>query len=210
MMAYALFQDWGNRADRYNRKGHFFELDTNLAVELNTEQLTEKLKTAFTEKGVTLNSEKVTVKLLHTDDWLLKNQENNDEFIIRKYKKSANGDEEILKVIGNPHAHLLSKIAELFTGDTNDILAREDHIDFLLGLDFQHRVQGPAGGRQQLPENRSPLVKWHYTYEGSKHKVLVIDNRTRRSFVEFRRGARESVIRRYEGSDSRKSNTERR
>ena len=185
MMAYALFQDWGNRADRYNRKGHFFELDTSLAAELNTEQLTEKLKTAFTAKGVTLNSEKVTVKLLRTDDWLLKNQENNDEFIIRKYKKSANGDEEILKVIGNPHAHLLSKIAELFTGDTTDILAREDHIDFLLGLDFQHRVQGPAGGRQQLPENRSPLVKWHYTFEGPKHKVLVIDNRTRRSFVEF-------------------------
>ncbi len=185
MMAYALFQDWGNRADRYNREGYFFELDTTLADELNTEQLTETLKTAFTEKGVTLNSEKVTVKLLHTDEWLLKNQENNDEFIIRKYKKSVNGEEETLKVLGNPHAHLLSKIAQLFTGETNEIAAMEDHIDFLLGLDFQHRVEGPAGGRQQLPDNRSPLLKWHYAYEGAKHKVLVIDNRTRRSFVDF-------------------------
>jgi hypothetical protein len=44
-------------------------------------------------------------------------------------------------------------------------------------------VTGPAGGRQQAADNRSPLIKWHYTYEGSKHKVLVIDNRTRRSFV---------------------------
>ncbi len=50
MMAYALFQDWGNRADRYNRKGHFFELDTSLADELKTGQLTEKLKTAFPRK----------------------------------------------------------------------------------------------------------------------------------------------------------------
>ena len=57
----------------------------------------------------------------------------------------------------------------------------EEHIDFLFGLDFQHRVKGPAGGRQQLPDNRSPLIKWHFTYEGPKHKILVIDNRTRRS-----------------------------
>jgi hypothetical protein len=185
MMAYALFQDWGNRADRYNREGHFFEFDLNLADELNTEQLTEKLKTAFSEKGVTLSSEKVTVKLLHTDEWLLKNQEKDDEFIIRKYKKSVDGDEQILKVLGNPHAHLLNKITELFTGEITDIAAKEDHIDFLLGLDFQHRVQGPAGERQQIPENKSPLVKWHYSYEGPKHKVLVIDNRTRRSFVDF-------------------------
>lgn len=183
MMAYALFQDWGNRADRYNREGHFFELDTALAEELNIGQLSETLKTAFIEKGVTLNSEKVTIKLLHTDEWLLQNQENRDEFIIRKYKKKAGEDAEILIVLGNPHAHLLNKIAKLFNEESSDITADEDHIDFLLGLDFQHRVSGPAGGRQQAPDNRSPLVKWHYSYEGSKHNVLVIDNRTRRSFV---------------------------
>lgn len=185
MMAYALFQDWGNQADRYNRKGHFFELDTALAVELNTGQLTETLKTAFTEKGIPLDTEKVVVKLLHADEWLMQNIENKDEFIIRKYKKKADADDEILKVLGNPHAHLLSKIAQLFTQDNNDIAAMEDHIDFLFGLDFQHRVQGPAGGRQQLPDNRSPLIKWQYTYEGFKHKVLVIDNRTQRSYVDF-------------------------
>jgi len=185
MMAYALFQDWGNRADRYNRKGHFFELDTAMADELKTGQLTDTLKTAFTEKGVTLNSEKVTIKLLHTDEWLLQDQENGDEFIIRKYKKNAEEDDEILRALGNPHAHLLSRISQLFSAENNDAPALEEHIDFLFGLDFQHRVQGPAGGRQQLPDNRSPLVKWHFTYEGAKHKILVIDNRTRRSFVDF-------------------------
>lgn len=185
MMAYALFQDWGNQADRYNRKGHFFELETNLAEELNTGQFSERLKTAFSEKGVSLDSEKVEIKLLHTDEWLLQNMENKDEFLIRKYKKNVEGDAEILMVLGNPHAHLLKQISRLFTEENIDVPATEDHIDFLFGLDFQHRVQGPAGGRQQLADNRSPLIKWHYSYEGAKHKVLVIDNRTRRSFVEF-------------------------
>ena len=185
MMAYALFQDWGNRADRYNREGYFFELDTSLADELNTEQFTDKLKTAFTGKGLTLDSNKITVKLLHTGEWLLNNTENKDEFIIRKYKKKAGEDEEILTVLGNPHAHLLNQIAKLFKGESTDAPALEEHIDFLLGLDFQHRVEGPAGGRQQLPDNRSPLIKWHFTYEGAKHKILAIDNRTRRSYVEF-------------------------
>lgn len=185
MMAYALFQDWGNRAVSYNKKGSFFELNTSLADELNTGQLTETLKTAFTENGITLDSEKAVVKLLHTDEWLLQNSENKDEFIIRKYKKNAESEEEILKVLGNPHAHLLNQIAKLFNAENNDAPALEEHIDFLFGLDFQHRVKGSAGGRQQLPDNRSPLIKWHFTYEGAKHKVLVIDNRTRRSFVDF-------------------------
>ncbi len=186
MMAYALFQDWGNRSDRYNRQGHFFELDKKLAEGLNTGQLGDTLKTAFSDKNIQLSTEKVVIKTLHTDEWLLENQENKDEFLIRKYKKSADSDEEVLIVLGNPHAHLLSKISELFAeGTTGDINALEDHIDFLLGLDFQHRVQGKAGERQQLPDNRSPLIKWHYTYEGAKHKILVIDNRTRRSFVDF-------------------------
>ena len=185
MMAYALFQDWGNRADKYNRTGYFFELDTALANDLNTGQLTDILKTAFTEKGVALNSEKVVITLLHTDEWLLQNTENKDEFIIRKYKKKAGEDDEILKVLGNPHAHLLNQIAQLFKEENDDTTELEEHVDFLFGLDFQHRVQGSAGGRQQLPDNRSPLIKWHFTYEGPKHKILVIDNRTRRSFVDF-------------------------
>jgi hypothetical protein len=185
MMAYALFQDWGNQADRYNRTGHFFELETTFADDLNTGQFSENLKTAFNENGVSLESEKVEIKLLHTGEWLLKNIENKDEFIIRKYKKKAGDDDEILKVLGNPQAHLLKQISRLFTDENIDVPEVEDHIDFLFGLDFQHRVQGPAGGRQQLPDNRSPLIKWHYSYEGPKHKVLVIDNRTRRSFVEF-------------------------
>ncbi len=123
--------------------------------------------------------------MLHTDEWLLQNQENGDEFIIRKYKKNAEDDDEILKVLGNPHAHLLNQISQLFKEETDDTTELEEHIDFLFGLDFQHRVQGSAGGRQQLPDNRSPLIKWHFTYEGAKHKILVIDNRTRRSYVDF-------------------------
>ncbi len=185
MMAYALFQDWGNRADRYNRTGHFFELETTFEDDLNTGQFSENLKTAFSEQDVELESEKVEIKLLHTGEWLLQNTETKDEFIIRKYKKNAEDDDEILKVLGNPHAHLLSQISRLFTEENIDVPEVEDHIDFLFGLDFQHRVKGPAGGRQQLPDNRSPLIKWHYSYEGAKHKVLVIDNRTRRSFVKF-------------------------
>jgi hypothetical protein len=185
MMAYALFQDWGNRADRYNRTGHFFEMETTFADDLNSGQFSENLKTAFSEKGVDLDSEKVEIKLLHTGEWLLKNIETKDEFIIRNYKKNAEEDDEILKVLRNPYAHLLNQISRLFTEENVDVPSVEDHIDFLFGLDFQHRVQGPAGGRQQLPDNRSPLIKWHYSYEGLKHKVLVIDNRTRRSFVEF-------------------------
>ncbi len=185
MMAYALFQDWGNHADKYNRTGHFFELETTFTDDLNTGQFSENLKTAFSEKGIDLDSEKIEIKLLHTGEWLLLNTEKLDECIIRKYKKNAEDDDEILKVLGNPHAHLLSQISRLFTEENADVPAVEEHIDFLFGLDFHHRVQGPAGGRQQLPDNRSPLIKWHYSYEGPKHKVLVIDNRTRRSFVEF-------------------------
>lgn len=185
MMAYALFQDWGNRADRYNREGHFFELETALANEFNTGQFSDTLKSAFSEKGVSLDSEKVEIKLLHTDEWLLQNTDNKDEFIIRKYKKNVEGDGEILKVLGNPHAHLLNQISQLFKDETDDTTELEEHIDFLFGLDFQHRVQGSVGGRQQLADNRSPLIKWHFTYEGAKHKILAIDNRTRRSFVDF-------------------------
>lgn len=185
MMAYTLFQDWGNRADRYNREGHFFELDTSLENDFNTGQFSENLKSAFSENGVTLNSEKVEIKLLHTDEWLLRNIENKDEFIIRKYKKNVEDDNEILKVLGNPHAHLLNQISQLFKEETENTTELEEHIDFLFGLDFQHRVQGSAGGRQQLPDNRSPLIKWHFTYEGAKHKILAIDNRTRRSYVDF-------------------------
>ncbi|QGY44858.1 hypothetical protein GM418_14630 [Maribellus comscasis] len=185
MMAYALFQDWGNRADRYNREGHFFELETVLASEFNTGQFSDTLKSAFSEKGITLDSEKVEIKLLHTDEWLLQTTDNKDEFIIRKYKKNADDDDEILKVLGNPHAHLLNQISLLFKDEAENTTELEEHIDFLFGLDFQHRVQGSAGGRQQLPDNRSPLIKWHFTYEGAKHKILAIDNRTRRSFVKF-------------------------
>lgn len=185
LMSYALFQDWGNRPDKYNRYGYFFELETNLSEELNTEQLTDALKNAFAQNGITLDSQKVIVKILHTGEWLLQNQENKDEFIIRKYLKNANGDEEILKVLGNPQAHLLNKISELFNGNNENILLKEDHIDFLLGLDFQHKVKETTNGRLQAPDNRSPLIKWHYTYEGPKHKVFVIDNRTQRSYVKY-------------------------
>lgn len=185
MMAYALFQDWGNRAERYNRKGYFFELDLSFTEDLNTEQLTESVRSAFADNGVILDIEQVVVQLLHSDEWLLRNIENKDEFLIRKYKKNVGDDAEILKVLGNPHAHLLEQIGQLFSGQGVDIPELEDHVDFLFGLDFQHRLEGSAGGRQQLPDNRSPLIKWHFRYEGAKHKVLAIDNRTRRSFVEF-------------------------
>ncbi len=184
LAAYALFQDWGNRPDRYNRKGRLFELDGeavgDLVKELNTENLSQTLKQAFAAKDVDLNEDKTVVKIRVKEEWLLKNEENGDEFLIRKYKL---GDKDVLKVIGNSHALLLSLIPQLFTGDEQKAFETEETLDFLFGLDFPHRLIEKSNGRFQLPDNRSPLIKWHYSYQGAKHQVLVIDNRTRRTYV---------------------------
>ena len=185
MLAYALFQDWGNQADRYNRTGDLFDLtDLSLVTDFNLENFTDKLQAAFRDNGtgVVLDPAKVTVKVLANEEWLVQDIEGREEFLVRKYKVD---EQEILKVLRNSHAFLLSRIPKLFTETGTSLASVEDTIDFLLGLDFQHEVKPSTNGRYQAPDNRSPLVKWHYTYQGAKHRVLAIDNRTRRSFVSF-------------------------
>jgi hypothetical protein len=91
----------------------------------------------------------------------------------------------VLRILKNPHAYLLKQIPKLFQETGSGLAETENSIDFVLGLDHHHRVARTAGNRYQLPDNRSPLIKWHYTYEGATHRVLAIDNRTRRSFVSW-------------------------
>ena len=98
MLAYALFQDWGNQADRYNRTGDLFDLtDLSLVTELNLENLTDKLQAAFRDNGtgVVLDPAKVTVKVLANEEWLVQDVEGREEFLVRKYKVD---EQEILKV----------------------------------------------------------------------------------------------------------------
>jgi hypothetical protein len=185
MTSYALFQDWGNRADKYNRTGDFFDLtDLSLVNEFNLENFTPVLQTAFQNngKGVTLDPARVTVKVLADKEWLVEDLDGKEEFLVRKYTIN---EQDVLKVLRNPHAFLLSQVPRLFTETGATLEAAEDTIDFLLGLDIHHEVKQASGGRYQAPANRSPLVKWHFAYQGAKHRVLAIDNRTRRSFVSF-------------------------
>jgi len=66
---------------------------------------------------------------------------------------------------------LLDESAKLFPPNTKgpDETAASN-VDTLLGLDLRDT-------------NKSPLVKWHFSVKGSRHLLLAIDNRTRRSFV---------------------------
>ncbi|MCB0629567.1 MAG: hypothetical protein R2824_19710 [Saprospiraceae bacterium] len=184
MTTYALFQDWGNRPEAYLKQGYLVELDAALESELANTQLTDTLRDAFAAEGVTLDQTKVTITRLRGGEWELVDSGSKDSFIIRKYEETDGS--EVLKAVGNAHSLLLAQIGELFKEQTTGPNENaENTIDFLLGIDHHHRVKVTISGRYQLPDNRSPLVKWHYTAKGPKHKVLVIDNRTRRSFVSF-------------------------
>ncbi|MBX2873584.1 MAG: hypothetical protein KTR30_15830 [Saprospiraceae bacterium] len=184
LMSYALFQDWGNRPGAYLKQGYLVELDVSLEAELENTQLTDTLRDAFAAAGIILDQAKTNIKKLVKGEWLLEESGRKDAVTIRKYEE-ADGS-EVLKAIGNPHSFLLSQIMELFQPDnTGPNIEAEDTIDFLLGIDHHHRVKVTFSGRYELPKNRSPLIKWHYGVKGSKHKVLVVDNRTRRSFVSF-------------------------
>jgi hypothetical protein len=66
---------------------------------------------------------------------------------------------------------LLDETTKLFPKDTvgpNETTG--DVIDTLLGLDLRDT-------------DKVPPVKWHYSVKGSRHLLIAIDNRTRRSFV---------------------------
>lgn len=183
MLAYAVFQDWGNRAAHYNREGDNFDLtDLSLVDEFNLETLTPPIVAALQNngKGITLDPARTVVKLLHDGEWLVEDLDDQESMLVRKYTFDG---QDVLRVLRNPHAYMLSQIPRLFTETGDELAEIEETLDFLLGLDIHHEVVAGSGGRYQLPDNRSPLIKWHYTYEGAKHRVLVIDNRTRRSYV---------------------------
>jgi hypothetical protein len=46
----------------------------------------------------------------------------------------------------------------------------------------QHTLQTMFGLDQPDPEDPAPQVKWHYTIDGPRHRVVVLDTRTRRHF----------------------------
>jgi hypothetical protein len=68
----------------------------------------------------------------------------------------------------SPRKRLLAAIPRLFPAGDDLPPNREaaDEIDLLLGLD-----------------GSDPPVKWHYSVDGPRHRVLAIDNRTRRAFA---------------------------
>lgn len=69
---------------------------------------------------------------------------------------------------------LLTLATQLFpagaTTGPNETAANQ--IDTLLGLDQNTELEGA-----------NPPIKWNYTVTGEKHQVIVLDNRTRRSYV---------------------------
>lgn len=69
---------------------------------------------------------------------------------------------------------LLELVPQLFPdgATTGPNEAAGDQIDKLFGLDL-------ASGL----ESSDPPIKWHYSVTGSKHLLVVLDNRTRRSYV---------------------------
>lgn len=79
-----------------------------------------------------------------------------------------------------PHKELLDHAARLFAANatTQTITDEKKKIDDLLGLN--QRVQMGANG--EFAETNPPL-KWHYSLTGEEFQVVVLDCRTRRSFV---------------------------
>jgi len=79
-----------------------------------------------------------------------------------------------VKFESGEHKRLLDLATQLFpegaTTGPNEVAG--DEMDHLLGLD---QASGLAEG--------NPPLKWHYSIPGTRHMGLVLDNRTRRSFV---------------------------
>ena len=62
-------------------------------------------------------------------------------------------------------------------------------IEKLLAHDVRELTQTPDG---RFGETNPPL-KWHFTVDGPKHRVIAFDNRTRRSYAEPERSARQRL-----------------
>lgn len=75
-----------------------------------------------------------------------------------------------VKFESGEHAQLLELIPKLFLTGSNVPPSSESAVEIAVNSLF-----GLRGG--------DPPLKWHYSYIGPKHMLLVMDNRTRRSFV---------------------------
>ncbi|HEU4933412.1 MAG TPA: hypothetical protein VFT48_15115 [Pyrinomonadaceae bacterium] len=117
-----------------------------------------------------------------TDDWYL-NPMWRDRVLTNRLGKTTvrNGlisyalfqgwGNDPIKFESGDNKSLLDEAAQLFPANTvGPDEAVGNRIDFLLGLDLGD-------------EDDTPPVKWHFSVKGSRHLLIAIDNRTRRSFV---------------------------
>lgn len=79
-----------------------------------------------------------------------------------------------------PHEQLLEQVAKFMpagvpTGPNADAAKQVEH---LLGLNLRNEIALDGSYAET-----NPPLKWHYTVPGSKHDVIVLDCRTRRSFA---------------------------
>jgi hypothetical protein len=117
-----------------------------------------------------------------TDDWYL-NPMWRDRVLTNRLGKTTvrNGlisyalfqgwGNDPIKFESGDNKSLLDESTQLFPANTvgpDETVG--NRIDFLLGLDLGD-------------EDDTPPVKWHFSIKGSRHLLIAIDNRTRRSFV---------------------------
>jgi hypothetical protein len=83
-----------------------------------------------------------------------------------------------------PRAELLIRASQLFPPAAQDpltlrpIKAATDRLDVLFGHDLRNTLN-EAGQYDSV----SPPITWHFSVDGPKHRVVALDNRTRRSYV---------------------------
>jgi hypothetical protein len=82
--------------------------------------------------------------------------------------------------VGSKPKQLMEQIEGMFPGreTPGPDAAATKTIDILFGFDLRHK-KNVDGGFAEI----SPPMKWHYSVPGPKHLTVVLDNRTRRSFV---------------------------
>jgi hypothetical protein len=93
-----------------------------------------------------------------------------------KYEKVVN------QTTKQPHEQLLEQAAKLMpalgSAAPGPVADPARQVEKLLGLDLRNEVSFDGSYKET-----NPPLKWHYTVPGPKHQVLVLDCRTRRSFV---------------------------
>ncbi|HKG93214.1 MAG TPA: hypothetical protein VKA84_15015 [Gemmatimonadaceae bacterium] len=79
-----------------------------------------------------------------------------------------------------PHEKMLEQATKFMPAGATAAPAADAarQVEILLGLDLRNEVSLDGTHKET-----NPPLKWHYTVPGTKHDVLVLDCRTRRSFV---------------------------